>query len=99
MVYYKANIGKNNNSFEYGLLTGFAFQIGRHEVFGNVVSLDGQDARDFFHDDDLDAGGDVIGCVHAAFACTDHGDVDDAVAQTDEFDVAAISLQEGSYFV
>ena len=68
------------------------FLVSLHEVFWDVISFNGNDAWDFFHENDLNAGGDIFSNHRAAIACPTHFDVDDTVSKADELDVATVSL-------
>jgi hypothetical protein len=52
--------------------------------------LDAEDAGDLFHQDDFDAPGDGRVDERAADASAQHVDIDDAVDEGVEFDVAAV---------
>lgn len=78
----------------------FAGKVVVHHILGvDTRRIAFDHAGNFFHQDDLHAGGNILVDVHAAFAGPDHPDVDDAIFETDVFDIAAFSLQEGPDFV
>ena len=78
---------------------GFPFDVFGHEVVGDVFMTDRHDSRDFFHKDDFHSGRNVFPGHDAALAGPDHRDIDDSIAESDEFDVAPIALQEGTNLV